>query len=257
MKTLMFRNYLYLNTAFLQSFIAQIDPNLKALSANMNSGDKEDKEPELEKTDLIKAIMGMKQRGSMLECFLKRAKPKETSSISCEKHLDKYVILKTYFDYINLNRLTTTTDPKMRDFYGTISRRNSFAGEAENDDCDVFSIDNIAMISQKLPYVKELFPFDTFLYAKEVVVLLNNDFLCEPPRQIGYKFNNDYTVVGKVEKLATRGRPKSMDVNRMLDGVQMSMLSTMKEMGFIDKGDQNIFLINPIAIYDELEVDVE
>jgi hypothetical protein len=48
-----------------------------------------------------------------------------------------------------------------------------------------------------------------------------------------------------------------MNVNRMLDGVQMSMLSTMKEMGFIDNGDQNIFLINPIAVYDELNVDVK
>jgi len=85
-------------------------------------------------------------------------------------------------------------------------------------------------------------------------VLLDNKHLREHPSQIGYKFNNNYTVVGKVEKLATRERPHSMKPNKMRDGVQVTMLSVLKELGFLDKDDKNVFLINPIAIYNEVNL---
>ena len=65
-------------------------------------------------------------------------------------HLNKYVKLETYYDYINLTRLEAISDPAMRDFYSTAKRQNVFS----RDKKELFSVDYVAEINQKMPILK-------------------------------------------------------------------------------------------------------
>ena len=252
-----FKNYLYLNMDFLNSFIAQVDIKLETLDAK----DEDDiLARRIAASKYAKEVIELRESERMLNHFISRVKiacinPKceESEKQLAALHINKYVKLETYYDYINLTRLETISDPAMRDFYSTTPRYNLFSG----DKTELFSVDYVAKINQKMPILKKLFPFDTFFYAKEAIVLLNNSYLREQPSQIGYKFNNNYTVVGKVEKLATKERTDSMKPNKMLDGVQVTMLSVLKELGFLSEDDKNVFLINPIAIYNEIDLIAE
>jgi hypothetical protein len=81
---------------------------------------------------------------------------------------------------------------------------------------------------------------------------MEDDHLREMNNQIGFRFNSDLFVVGKVNKIASEVREKSVSVNQMLDRVQIMTLSIMKDLGILREEDKDIFLITPIGIYSEI-----
>lgn len=266
-----FKDFLYLNMDFLETFVAQIDdgyttsemmddtktagtakgtPNasfeanvqgslgkIVALLTEVTGGAKVAVQS-APKYDIDKQIsrkvIHIEQRENILDRFIKHIGSKKHVSKIHDDDLGKYILLRTHFDYINFGRLKEFSDEEVCNFY--------LEKEIENKSV-------LEEIKTKLPLLKKLLPFDTFLYAKGVIVLINNDYLREDKGQVGYKFNSKVTVVGFVNKLASKCRKHSVPVGKAMDQVQIETLSLLRELGFVHKDDKEIYLVTPIAIY--------
>lgn len=271
------KDYLYLNMDFLETFIAQIDGGYNALqisddtrvskdiqgtkSASVEAGVDGKLNKIIERlikleaeikvtiqsapnykidTQLSKDVIVMKQRENILDRFIDYLGFKGVDSFVdevCENDVGNYIALHTYFDYVNFDRLDMLTGADMHDFYRSI------------DDGNGLSLDNIYKIKNQLPLLKKLFPFDTFLYAKGVIVLINDKYLRDAKEQAGYKFNSMVKVIGTVNKLASEPRKNSVPASVTMDGIQIATLSLLRELGFVHEDDTNIYLVTPIAIY--------
>lgn len=268
------KDYLYLNMDFLETFISQLDGGYNALQISDDTrGDKrvrgtktntaetgiEGKLNEILEylvklngyvkvttqsaptynidTQLSRNVIYMKQRENILDRFIEYLNFGETVDKIVEDNLGECIILETYFDYVNLSRLEILSSMDMYDFY------------REQGDENSFSLDNMYKIKAKLPLLRKLFPFDTFLYANGIIVLINDDYLRDNKEQAGYKFNNKVKVIGTVNKLASKSREDSVPASVTMDKIQIATLSLLRELGFIHENDKEIYFVTPIAIY--------
>lgn len=131
----------------------------------------------------------MKQRENILDRFIKYFDFGEAVDKVVEDDLGKCILLEAYFDYINFSRLEMLSSKDMYDFY------------REQRDENSISLENINKINAKLPLLRKLFPFDTFLYANGIIVLINEDYLRDNKEQAGYKFNSTVKVIGTVNSV--------------------------------------------------------
>lgn len=271
------KDYLYLNMDFLETFTAQIDGGYNVLQISDDTrGDMRVQGTKTEAresgidiklneilsylikfdgyykattqsaptynidTQLSKNVIYTKQRENILDRFTKHFEidndEKAVNTLN-EKDLGKYVRLKKHFDYVNFSRLKTLLDVDMYDFY------------REQSNEDGFPLDNIYKIKAKLPLLRKLFPFDTFLYANGIIVLINDKYLRDNKEQIGYKFNSDVTVIGIVNKLASEPKKDSVSASVTMDKIQIATLSLLRELGFIHDNNEDIFFVTPIAIF--------
>lgn len=271
------KDYLYLNMDFLESFIAQIDGGYNALQISDDTvGSKDirgsktftvetgiegklneiierliklDAEAKITTqsapvynidTNLSKNVIIMKQRENILDRFIDYLgfdKPNSFVNSVCDDDIGKYVALHTYFDYINFSRLGMLTNIDSDDFRENFSEGNGLM------------IEKLNIIKAKLPLLKTLFPFDTFLYARGIIVLINNDYLRDKKEEAGYKFNSMVKVIGTVNKLASTPRVASVPASATMDEIQIFTLSLLRELGFVHENDKEIYLVTPIAIY--------
>lgn len=266
-----FKDFLYLNMDFLETFVAQIDDGYKesdimddtrrektvkgtpttTFEANvegklnkileqlvkLNGGAKVavQSAPEYDIDEHVsRNVIHMKQRENILDRFIKHIDLENYVNEIHDDDLGKYISLRTYFDYINLSRLEMFLDKEVYDFCQKQEIESKFALEG---------------IKSKLSLLKKLFPFDTFLYAKGVIVLINDDYLRDVKGQAGYKFNSKVTVIGFVNKLASKYREHSVTASMAMDQIQIATLSLLRELGFVHKDDKEIYLVTPIAIY--------
>lgn len=100
-----------------------------------------------------------------------------------------------------------------------------------------------------MPLLRKLFPFDTFLYANGVIVLINDDYLRDNKEQAGYKFNSQVKVIGTVNKLASEFRKDSVPASVTMDKIQIATLSLLRELGIIHENDKEIYFVTLIASY--------
>ncbi len=271
------KDYLYLNMDFLETSIAQIDGGYKALQISDDTRESTDiigsrtntVETGIEgklnniierlikleaaakvttqsaptfniDTQLSKNVIFMKQRENILDRFIDYLGFNELDNFVdkvCDKDIGNYIALHTYFDYFNFTRLDMLTSKDMCDFYENLTNQNDLP------------LDNIHKIKEKLPLLKMLFPFDTFLYANGIIVLINDNYLRDAKEQAGYKFNSMVKVIGIVNKLASEPRSDSVPASVTMDKIQITTLSLLRELGFIHAKDTNIYLVTPIAIY--------
>lgn len=271
------KDYLYLNMDFLEAAIAQIEGGYTALKISDDTREAKDIngsrtntfetdiDGKLNKiitrlidiegavkattqsaptynidTQLSKNVIIMKQRENILDRFIDYLGFKELNSFVdkvCDNDIGNYIALHAYFDYVNFSRLEMLTSKDMLDFYKNLNDENSL------------SLDVINKINAKLPLLKKLFPFDTFLYANGIIVLINDKYLRDAKEQAGYKFNSMVKVIGIVNKLASEPRTDSIPVSMTMDKIQISTLALLRELGFVHENDTSIFLITPIAIY--------
>lgn len=271
------KDYLYLNMDFLEAAIAQIDGGYKALQISDDTREAKDiigsrtntLETEINgklnkiiarlvdlegavkattqsaptyniDTQLSKDVIVMKQRENILDRFIDYLGFKDLDCFVdkvCDHDIGNYVALYTYFDYFNFSRLDTLTSKEMLDFY-----------KGKNDK-DSLPLENIEQINAKLPLLRKLFPFDTFLYANGIIVLINDDYLRDGKEQAGYKFNSKVKVIGMVNKLASEPRTNSVPASVTMDKIQITTLALLRELGFAHENDTSIYLVTPIAIY--------
>lgn len=268
------KDYLYLNMDFLETFIAQIDGGYNALQISDDSrggmGVQGSRSKTVETgidgkpngilghlvklngyakvstqsaptynidTQLSRNVIYMKQRENILDRFIEYLDFGETVDKVVEDNLGKCIVLEAYFDYVNISRLEILSSMDMYDFY------------REQNDENSFPLDNMYKIKAKLPLLRKLFPFDTFLYANGIIVLINDDYLRDNKEQAGYKFNSKVKVIGTVNKLASESRKYSVPVSVAMDKIQIATLSLLRELGFIHENDKEIYFVTPIAIY--------
>lgn len=268
------KDYLYLNMDFLETFIAQIDGGYNALQISDDSrggmGVQGSRTNTVETgidgksngilghlvklngyakvstqsaptynidTQLSKNVIYMKQRENILDRFIEYLNFGEAVDKVVEDNLGKCIVLEAYFDYVNISRLEILSSMDMYDFY------------REQNDENGFPLDNMYKIKAKLPLLRKLFPFDTFLYANGIIVLINDDYLRDNKEQAGYKFNSKVKVIGTVNKLATESRKYSVPASVTMDKIQIATLSLLRELGFIHENDKEIYFVTPIAIY--------
>lgn len=268
------KDYLYLNMDFLETFIAQIDGGYNTLQISDDARGHTDiqgsrtntAETGIEgklneiiehfvklngyikattqsaptyniDTQLSKNVIYMKQRENILDRFIKYFDFGEAVDKVVEDDLGKCILLEAYFDYINFSRLEMLSSKDMYDFY------------REQRDENSISLENINKINAKLPLLRKLFPFDTFLYANGIIVLINEDYLRDNKEQAGYKFNSTVKVIGTVNKRASKSRKDSVPASITMDKIQIATLSLLRELGFIHENDKEIYFVTPIAIY--------
>lgn len=271
------KDYLYLNMDFLEAAIAQIDGGYTALQISDDTIEAKDiigsrtntvetdinvklnkiiaRLADLEgavkattqsaptfniDTQLSKNVIVMKQRENILDRFIDYLGFKDSDCFVdkvCDYDIGNYVALDTYFDYFNFSRLDMLTSKEMLDFYKGKNGKDSLP------------LENLEQINAKLPLLRKLFPFDTFLYANGIIVLINNDYLRDGKEQAGYKFNSKVKVIGMVNKLASEPRTTSVPVSVTMDKIQITTLALLRELGFTHENDISIYLVTPIAIY--------
>lgn len=271
------KDYLYLNMDFLEAAIAQIDGGYTALQISDDTIEAKDIigsrtntletdiEGKLNKiiarlidlegavkattqsaptynidTQLSKNVIVMKQRENILDRFIDYLGFKDLDCFVdkvCDDNIGNYIALHTYFDYFNFSRLDILTSKEMINFY-----KNKY-------DKNILSIEKMEQLSTKLPLLKKLFPFDTFLYSNRIIILINDKYLLDDKEQAGYKFNSRIKVIGIVNKLASEPRTDSVPASMTMDKIQIETLSLLRELGFVHENDTSIYLVTPIAIY--------
>lgn len=271
------KDYLYLNMDFLEAAIAQIDGGYTALQISDDTIEAKDIigsrtntletdiEGKLNKiiarlidlegavkattqsaptynidTQLSKNVIVMKQRENILDRFIDYLGFKDLDCFVdkvCDDNIGNYIALHTYFDYFNFSRLDILTSKEMINFY-----KNKY-------DKNILSIEKMEQLSTKLPLLKKLFPFDTFLYSNRIIILINDKYLRDDKEQAGYKFNSRIKVIGIVNKLASEPRTDSVPASMTMDKIQIETLSLLRELGFVHENDTSIYLVTPIAIY--------
>ena len=268
------KDYLYLNMDFLESFVAQqnggLPEQVKKTKVEIETDAKKSSSVTIEasvdgkldailsyfgisvgakyqtpsrfaaRTKIEEEVLQMTQRDNMFDSFVQHEKLNEESTISqiTKDHVRKYVCLKTDFDFVSISRLEALSTLELRDFYSSHKAKP-------------VEMDEIQRISQQVSLLKTLFPYDSFLTSKGVIVLLEEKYLREAKSQIGHKFNGEQVfVVGKVSKYAGKVRGKSAPINQTLDKIQNFTLQILQDLGIIQKDDSSdIFLITPVAIY--------
>ncbi len=191
-------------------------------------------------TQLSKNVIVMKQRENILDRFIDYLGFKDLDCFVdkvCDDNIGNYIALHTYFDYFNFSRLDILTSKEMINFY-----KNKY-------DKNILSIEKMEQLSTKLPLLKKLFPFDTFLYSNRIIILINDKYLRDDKEQAGYKFNSRIKVIGIVNKLASEPRTDSVPASMTMDKIQIETLSLLRELGFVHENDTSIYLVTPIAIY--------
>jgi len=275
--TFSMKDFLYLNMNFLETFTAQKDEgfisDIKYETEKVNSIKKDvflgsrdlGATYSNEDTNIKREVRSMRQREDMLDAFLnsklENGEPlvkvidarlinekiidEELISGKLENVIGKYICFKTYFDFISLKRLEALTASKKQKFYSDRKKLYSTADEFQR----------IQDIQENIEYLKILLPFDSFLTAKNAVVLMENEPLREANNQTGFKFNsNNIVVVGKIyRKIGIR--KNSAPINQMLDKIQLFTASLLRKIGVLSEDDSEpIYLITPIAIYSEEDV---
>ena len=271
------KNYLYINMDFLETFLAQQEDGLNVLSIHEGAKSVSKKrsssavtwEASIDgKLGTILAMLaniggstgvsvyspqivdeGMHisrnvhhkiQRENIFEKFLQYINLADDKFISAldETYVGKYVGLKTYVDFVSISRLEELSSSELQAFYSYFTDKD-------------FSVDKVHEIKKQITHIKTLFPYDSFLTAEGVIVLMDDKHIRESKDQIGYKFNSDeIKVVGKVSKYTGQIRKRSAPMNQTLDDIQRFTFSIMRSLGIIrDNKNMEIFLITPVAIY--------
>lgn len=106
-------------------------------------------------------------------------------------------------------------------------------------------------VYSKLPLLKKLIPYNSFLYGKDMIILLKDNFIREDAKKLGFIFNKNVTILGKVNKHIKnqKNNNSSSKIINSLNSMQNSSLNILKKLGFINTNE--VYLITPIAVYYE------
>lgn len=150
--------------------------------------------------------------------------------------LGSYAEIKKEFNYINLNRFKLLTS-------------NNLMKKYHSDDSTKNIVGSLWKIRAEIPSLKKLIPYNTFLYADNVIVLIDEHCLRDETGKIGFKFDSKATVLGRVSKSMKLSSSGNSDAINFLNAIQRRTLSILKELGFIQEDE--VYFITPMAIYYE------
>ncbi len=263
-----FKDFLYLNYYFLESFIAQkykgFPKEMQGTRVNQESnekvGEKIDNEETLnEKTgvasgsviDKSKTISSGKQfnqnstetsqkvlvkieKDNMYDDFIEYVKKKHLFTNITNPEIGKYIDLYEKFYYLDFDRIEKLFSENYLTIYqSTISS-------------DEFTDEKIKEIRNKVALLKEIIPYDVILYNRDYIVLIDKFWFKIEKGYLGYLLGEKIHVAGKVSKFI-QVDDNMPSVIKILNRIQKYTLSILHELGF-DVSDK-VFVIMPIAIY--------
>lgn len=265
-----FKNFVYLNTDFLESFIAQKYKGFpkemqstsslehteemdgeKVTTSAISKGEigvpifgvageytEENEGKQINKTDTESSqnVILKVQRDNMYNDFLTYLEYKNLLINDDATVSGKYIELTDVFYFIDFERIQ-----KICDAYQAILNN----GKEIND----MTLDKIQEIKAKIDLLKEIIPFDALLYNQNFVILLDKEWLRVQKNHLGYIMDGKITVVGRVNKVLHMDNTitPTPNVINMLNKMQEYAMSLLHEIGILDSEKVNI--VTPIAIY--------
>lgn len=187
-------------------------------------------------TDSTRNVVTRKLRDYMFDVF-----SRHVGSFVKEKRqmrVGDYIEFSTTYGYFDLDRIEKLHAEEYR---LTLSSR-----KADNTE---FSYEKFEEVRQKLAFLKTMIPFDAFLYADDLLVVLKEEYLREKRHHIGFKFNGLVKVVGRIDKEIPREDVSTSPIIKRLNDIQLTSLQMLKDLGFIANAEAKI--ITPIAVYRE------
>jgi len=274
------RNFLYLNEEFLTSFVAQTTKGRieETREEEIESEQKEKNSPEVELTGSIKGSTGFSILGSAeaeLDLDVKSATSKRSSDNTSktiyvkrrhddifndfEFYIEKkmpyrenmpyqtkgaievggYLKDKYKLNFMNFDRIESLFSEELWDTY------------ISHSDKSKFPFDDLTSIRKNLSLLRATIPHNTFLCGENIVIPIDNEsFLRGKVQQIGFSFETEAVVVGRVKKLIDCKPQNQTKLTKTLNEIQCVTFDLMKELGFVEIPEpEGLYVIYPIAIF--------
>lgn len=263
-----FRDFLYLNNNFLESFIAQkykgFPKEMQGTRIEEKSGETigkkvdttEKKEGNLglgsfgvngssttttngeqfnqNSTETSHKVLVKVEKDNMYHDFIQYLEYNGLFTDISNPDIGKYIDLYEPFYYIDFERIQKMFDEDFLAIYQS------------NISSDDFDAEKFSEIRSKVALLKELIPFEAMLYNKDYIVLIDKLWIRAGKEYLGYLLGEKVNVVGKVTK-SIQVDDDMPSIIKILNRIQEYTLSILHELGF-DVSDK-VFVIVPIAIY--------
>ena len=190
-------------------------------------------------TESSRTTMDIKLADNIYDLFYKYIK--KTKILKKQADLSKldvgnYFEKKAAFHFVDFDRVQKLFSAELRTNY-----------ESKLDD-SVLAGKSIDELFNAIPFLKQTIPYNSFLYFDEMIVLLNPDCIRGDKNAVGYKFENEATILGKISKISpSKPSDTRSPVNNALNEIQDYNLSQLHDFGFTSKKVK--YIITPIAIY--------
>lgn len=264
-----FDDFVFLNTDFLESFIAQKYKGFpKEMQDTESSEHTDDIEGErVEKETTIGGKIGTSSLGTdgsyktrRISEQINEIDTKSTQNVILKVQKDnmyrdfffylryndlladsssmvsgKYIKLYDVFYFIDFDRII-----KICDTYESVTNNNGQINGITNEE--------IQKIKNKANLLKEMIPFDALLYNEQVIVLIDKKWLRVQKDHLGYILNGEITIVGKINKVLEMNNTVSVpNVINMLNKMQEYAMSLLYDLGLLNS--DKVKIVTPIAIY--------
>lgn len=263
-----FKDFLYLNYYFLESFTAQknngfpkeIQRTRVDQHSNEKVGEKTDNEETFNEkqgvasagaTEKLKTKTSGKQfnqnnietsqnvlvkveKDNMYDKFIEYVEEHNLFTDIANPDIGKYINLYESFYYIDFDRIQKLCNED----YLAIYQSNINSAD--------FTAEKFYEIRNKVALLKELIPFEAILYNKNYIVLIDKLWIRTEKEYLGYLLGEKVNVVGKVTK-SIQVDDDMPSVIKILNKIQEYTLTILHELGF--GVSDKVFVISPIAIY--------
>lgn len=190
-----------------------------------------------EEIEAFRNIVIKRHGDDMYNKFDKYIKEEKLLAEKSKPEIGKYISLADDFFYFDFTRILNLYNEKYRQLY------------ADNNSVEFdFSLKNFEETRNKISFLKEILPFDAFLHRENLLVLIDKKWLRVKRKHIGYKFQGEIHVVGRIDKfVGTQNDKSGLGVIDTLNKIQEVSLSMLYELGLLVS--KEVYLITPIAIY--------
>lgn len=270
------KDFLYLDTSFLQSFMAQVE-NGFVIEKNLDEMREEVEEEATATKEIVatvapnvpiapqvaakKSIPGTKTTNSV--AIKKSSKYVQSDNMFIEFYNflcndanvsyltnqddykeGKYIIIESEFRYVDFKRLSEMINEEKRTIYN--------GNEDDNEEELKFSKKIFEDIRQQIELVRTVFPYEVLLFNGKELVLIEKEWLRQKKKRIGFILGGKINIIGKV--LKTIPMPSERDggsekVFEILDSVQQQAVEYLFEFGGGFEKSEQVHIIRPIAIY--------
>lgn len=153
----------------------------------------------------------------------------------------EYMEYSACFTYIDFERIEELYTEENRKFYEAI--------EEDPEALTAFSLDEFDQVRRSLSFLKFMIPYDTFMYADNLLIVMKKQHLRELKQHIGFKLDGKITVVGKVSKAVPEQVDHQLKIVSTLNKIQRIALRVLHTLGFIS--EEEALIITPIAVFYE------
>jgi len=260
------RNFLYLDVDFLTSFIAQIE---NGLIEEMHVEEAESEQQEKSKLELsfkpkVKATT-LFVEGELTGIF--KNNPAKMTFGNANKNiylkrrndeifnvfLDYMLCKKAFKDKENIQIGNYLKDEYCLNFVSFTRIESLFHDELIKNSYysseDILSFQTLDSLKKNLEILKTTIPHDTFLSGENIFIPIIEEHLRGNKEQIGFSFENNVTVVGRVKKQIGLTSDDQTNMTKALNEIQNTTFTTLQRLGFLDSAHSKPYIIFPIAVF--------